>query len=259
MAYGRFKKYRRTRRYGRRYPIWIGKSSRRTRLSRALNRRKWKRRFNRPSSLRVRKTLITDQVFVKLKYRTQQKLNATGIYDSWIVSGNNMYDPDFTGVGHQPTGFDQYSAFFNKYLVYGCKIKVTMQNNLTGTMVNAYIVPSDSGAPTWLGDGNYDPNDQPNTKQAILQGYSINPARSSCVLKHYMTTKKIWEDTQLDPNDYGAVTTTSPSKLWYFIIYNTVYQFNGGGTATSVTFATILDVKMTYYAKFFDRKFVIES
>lgn len=41
---------------------------------------------------------------------------------------NGMYDPDYSGIGHQPMYFDQLSAIYNHYTVIGSKIKVTTVN-----------------------------------------------------------------------------------------------------------------------------------
>ena len=30
---------------------------------------------------------------------------------------NSVYDPDYSGAGHQPQGFDEYSALYNSYRV----------------------------------------------------------------------------------------------------------------------------------------------
>lgn len=43
-------------------------------------------------------------------------------------SVNGLYDPDITGVGHQPVGFDQMSPFFQKYTVIGATITVDFEN-----------------------------------------------------------------------------------------------------------------------------------
>ena len=38
---------------------------------------------------------------------------------------NSLFDPNRTGTGHQPYGFDQLSTFYNRYYVTGSKMTVT--------------------------------------------------------------------------------------------------------------------------------------
>lgn len=38
---------------------------------------------------------------------------------------NSLYDPDYTGSGHQPYGFDQMSGLYSKYRVDRCKFELT--------------------------------------------------------------------------------------------------------------------------------------
>jgi len=38
---------------------------------------------------------------------------------------NSLFDPNYTGVGHQPYGFDQISTWYRTYLVHAAKIKLT--------------------------------------------------------------------------------------------------------------------------------------
>lgn len=45
---------------------------------------------------------------------------------------NSLFDPDLTGVGTQPVGFDQYAALYEKYRVYEASYKL-MVNNSNGT------------------------------------------------------------------------------------------------------------------------------
>ena len=42
----------------------------------------------------------------------------------YIFSANGLYDPDITGVGHQPVGFDQMGQMFDHYTVIAAKIRV---------------------------------------------------------------------------------------------------------------------------------------
>lgn len=41
----------------------------------------------------------------------------------------SIYDPDTTGVGHQPMMYDQYSELFERYLVVGVNWRVTYVNS----------------------------------------------------------------------------------------------------------------------------------
>lgn len=37
---------------------------------------------------------------------------------------NGLFDPNSTGIGHQPRGFDQWMQIYNKYTVIGARVKV---------------------------------------------------------------------------------------------------------------------------------------
>jgi hypothetical protein len=55
--------------------------------------------------------------------------NGTGAVTSYFYSCNSMYDPDTTGTGHQPMGFDQMMVFYNHYCVTAAHAKVTFYGN----------------------------------------------------------------------------------------------------------------------------------
>lgn len=42
----------------------------------------------------------------------------------FIFRLNSCYDPNYTGVGHQPRGFDQWMNIYNNYTVIGARVKV---------------------------------------------------------------------------------------------------------------------------------------
>lgn len=62
---------------------------------------------------------------VKLRYVGHVQLNPTTSLTAHRFGANGMFDPDDTGGGHQPLGFDQYAQFYNHYQVMGSRIKVT--------------------------------------------------------------------------------------------------------------------------------------
>lgn len=48
----------------------------------------------------------------------------TSSLEQYTFGLNNLYDPNVTGAGHQPYGFDQMCTFFKHYCVVGAKITV---------------------------------------------------------------------------------------------------------------------------------------
>lgn len=63
-----------------------------------------------------------------------------GVVYSFIV--NNLYDPNFTGGGTQPIGFDQYAALYSRYRVLKAKIRITfVQRTTIPCRVGYYLSP----------------------------------------------------------------------------------------------------------------------
>ena len=59
-----------------------------------------------------------------------------GVY---VFAANGLYDPNITGVGHQPAGFDQITQLYHEYLVVGSTIRITYTNADTNNCVNAGV------------------------------------------------------------------------------------------------------------------------
>lgn len=52
-------------------------------------------------------------------------------------SANGCYDPYITGIGHQPRGYDQWTAFYDHYCVLSSKIRVQAVTTDDGTSTDA--------------------------------------------------------------------------------------------------------------------------
>jgi len=65
-----------------------------------------------------------------MRYVTNVSINsATGNVASHAFRANSIYDPDSTGVGHQPSFYDQCAAIWNHYRVVRSHIKASFVNN----------------------------------------------------------------------------------------------------------------------------------
>jgi hypothetical protein len=92
---------------------------------------------------------------VKLRYAQEIELNpgVGGLNDYNVYRLNGMYDPDQTGVGAQPRGFDQYVAtdggagLFHHYTVLGARCKAMLMNKDTSYPVLAGLAIRDTSSP----------------------------------------------------------------------------------------------------------------
>jgi len=83
---------------------------------------------------------LPNEYFVRMKYvQTYKALSSAGAsYAGNIFRLNSIYDPDESGVGHQPYGHDTLAPLFNLYRVLKTKIVVEYQPEVPST---AYYKP----------------------------------------------------------------------------------------------------------------------
>lgn len=73
--------------------------------------------------------LFPPRVTKTLRYSTDFSLTSTaGAVNTYVFRANDLYDPDLTGSGHQPMGFDQMMQFYNHFCVLKSRLKVTFKN-----------------------------------------------------------------------------------------------------------------------------------
>ncbi len=76
---------------------------------------------------------------VKMRYVDSIVLDApVNARNAYIFRANSIFDPDISGIGHQPLGHDQWAQFYNHYVVIGAKINVTF--NASAANQDAQIV-----------------------------------------------------------------------------------------------------------------------
>lgn len=111
---------------------------------------KYGKPFLRTNGMKLSRTMNPFPTNYVCKLRYSQVLPLTSGVGSWGYQRfqlNNLYDPDYSGVGHQPRGYDEITAIYQRYLVLGAKIKLKI---LQTTSQNAYVgftVRKDASAP----------------------------------------------------------------------------------------------------------------
>lgn len=70
----------------------------------------------------------------KLTYcETITRTESVSPQNIFFMSCNSIYDPNATGIGHQPYGHDTYSTIYNQYTVMKSKITVTAAQIVSNT------------------------------------------------------------------------------------------------------------------------------
>lgn len=174
--------------------------------------------------------------YATMRYSTSISITGTiGVATGHIFRANSLFDPDYTGIGHQPYGFDQYAAIYNHYEVIDSVITMTPiagdANGIFG------IGLEDDNSP----ETGYDTvKEQKGTKMSI---YNSNGTTGGSVVNKY--TAKFF------PNKYqqSSTVTTNANDPFYF---NCFYEAKNS-TATPDATMNFL-VTITYRAKFNELK-----
>jgi len=91
----------------------------------------------------IAKGYMPPTLFCQFRYSQQVTLSndnttgRTGSEHAWRL--NSLFDPDFTAVGHQPRGFDQMAAIYNKYVVYKVHIQLRKLQHTFGSDTGNFI------------------------------------------------------------------------------------------------------------------------
>lgn len=181
------------------------------------------------------------KVRVKLPYTTYVNISTlTGATNAYLLNLNSLFDPDRTGLGHQPLAFDEWKAMgYTRYRVYGVSYDVSLVNNGTGAPVRCAVLAQNSVAPATNNDGFWE--QAPDVRVIETLGHSVTR------FKGYVDIAKLMGYTKEQYAANGltqAFVTSDPGELC--ALYIAQQGLLTGGTIV------VGHVKMTYYAELFD-------
>jgi len=128
----------------------------------------------------------------------------------YIFRINSIFDPNFTGGGHQPSLHDQMANIFERYTVYGCTYKVTFSNSSASNRqaVGVYVSDrSDTGADftTLVEQGSVEWSTLPvataGGSQRTFTGYVDLPKLMGMEKDQYIADANYCPEFGSDPND----------------------------------------------------------
>lgn len=167
---------------------------------------------------------------------------------------NSLYDPDKTGTGHQPYGYDALQVAYNRYKVHGCLVELEFYNPQSLNAVDCVYClfnPSNvSGSLTGI---------TPAVIGEEQQGETIvisNTGSQSRKVKMYVPMWKAFGMTKLqysaDIENTTAGVAGNPGSLATFHLASA--DPNGASTG-----GVRYKIKLTYFTQLYQRKIMSQS
>lgn len=188
-------------------------------------------------------------MYAKMHYGANLVLSAgtSNLYGTeHIFTLNSIFDPDWTGTGHQPYGHDSVQSLYNKYKVSACKIEIIINDPDADGMIVAATIQPPAGTATLAGKGIEFVKEQP-----MSTTRTINDSGKQTVMINSMVP--IQAVSGLSPIQYKADTSlfaanfgASPSAIPKLRI--------AAATCRTGTPSVNIRVKLTYFCQFYDRK-----
>lgn len=163
--------------------------------------------------------------------------NAT---QGYVFAANGCYDPNITGTGHQPDGFDNLMLFFNHYQVISSTITVELSNEINqslGALSFALAVQRNTTVLTWsrlLEGGGVAHLIYPSAPEGagpvppfVCNGVNIASFQSLPDIMNDDTTK--------------GTASANPATLIYYVLYTVCQDFGGTPTTGGVHADVIID------------------
>lgn len=191
------------------------------------------------SMLVFRGLLIPDHFFTHMNYVQKFNLLATSATGFNNFRGNDVFDPDQTGTGHSPMGFQQLGALWSKFRVHGSHIEVKpILVSQTSTLALC---------PSLLSTGPSNIQNMKETPYAIYMDFSSGILPVGYKLSKYIETRKVFGYPNIYQDDvFVGNVSTSPTSLFYWNVRGESFD----GTTTMVM---TVDVKITYDIEWFAR------
>lgn len=163
---------------------------------------------------------------------------------------NSLYDPDYTGSGHQPLGFDEMAVIYDHYEVLGSKITVNFACQSTTELKSNIIVGiAQTDTTGGLASGNLN--------KLLENGHrcykQLTDIRDCCKLSCGYSQRKTFGKHARGTDSQKGTNATNPTENSFFGVFAMATD------ATTIADPVSILVKIEYFAKWTERKIMSQS
>lgn len=161
------------------------------------------------------------QRYVKMKYGENATIVSTSGIGGYSFR-SSIFDPNYTGVGHQPLYHDQLAILYDRYVVVGAKIKATFYPTNTTATGDSGVVGISIDEDTTLPASCITLLEQ-NAKniryKRMRTGSSIEDPNIKTVTSYYSAKRFFGVKDVKDNKDIGAAFGANPIRQAYFTLF----------------------------------------
>jgi len=198
---------------------------------------------------------------VEFKYvdRISMDAGGSGAVAQYQFTCNGMYDPDVTGTGHQPIGFDQWmgtsstTGFYNHYHVEASEIKITAFSQASDNTGQAIVLLGISDDTTTGIDFNTaleNPSFDRITLGSVGSGHDVQTLKKKWNACRYFGLTR---ESLYAKDDLKGIYSANPAELANF----TLYVSSDNPTVNPSAVSLLVEVK--YRAHLTERKELLGS
>lgn len=174
---------------------------------------------------------FANRQIVTLRYaeRLSGMTGGVGTGDAQVYRANSIFDPDFTGVGHQPMGTDQYQAIYHHYRVRAARISVQFSQNDGSTVpITCWVALSSTSTVTG------------NARTAIEGGYAAWKTIGTFgnevdkPLVNIYNAKKFFGPTAIDADHKASFSANPQEDVFFHVAYQPTLATDTGVGVTGM-------------------------
>jgi len=168
-----------------------------------------------------------------------------GTAATWVFQANGLYDPDITGTGHQPAGFDELMSFFDHYTVKSSKITLQLHTVDSAYQQNVGVYIND--------DQTAEPDERVIIENGRGQYVRLNTSGTTsncCTLEDTVSVSDfLGRPNVMDEDDLRGSVTANPQEGLYWHVWAAPLS---GVDADGVGF----DVRIEFWVTFTEPKLI---
>jgi hypothetical protein len=204
---------------------------------------KWSMIGSGPSTFMLRSpTGMADRVEIPLVYEDIISFSTGATQANYVFRGNGAFDPDATGIGHQPKYYDTWAAIYNRYRVLRSSIRVNWVN---GSQSGSQLVIIPDTNMLIATQPVYAYAEDPRARKSRIIPFLANQTGT---LSHKISTRKQLglRREELYAGEYSSTVGNIPAQQWFwncfFLNVNSAINLNGQAS-----------IRVTYWIEFYDR------